>query len=283
MMDEGTGNLSAIDVNAAFARIGAHLDTDVSADATVFTVTALAKFARQALSLLADCVDSAAARRRGFRSHPAASIDEAGADSRYAVGDRRSRDHAGGLRHASLRAHGARHRGIAAPAEHRDRQAVSRATSTARRMRRSSRLATSTPSEFRQMASDMLRRVGRRPSSDSRGCARSRRRLRLPCTGWCSSTRPGAAQSEIRIGEVGLARSTPDYHPLIVLNMILGGQFVSRINMKLRQEKGSDLRRPDRVRLPPRARAVHSADQRAERWNRGSDYNVVTGDPRDPD
>jgi predicted Zn-dependent peptidase len=48
----------------------------------------------------------------------------------------------------------------------------------------------------------------------------------------------GAAQSEIRIGEVGLARSTPDYHPLIVLNMILGGQFVSRINMKLRQEKG---------------------------------------------
>jgi predicted Zn-dependent peptidase len=50
--------------------------------------------------------------------------------------------------------------------------------------------------------------------------------------------KPGAAQSEIRIGEVGLARDTPDYHPLIVLNMILGGQFVSRINMKLRQEKG---------------------------------------------
>src|SRR5436190_9205845 len=48
----------------------------------------------------------------------------------------------------------------------------------------------------------------------------------------------GAAQSEIRIGEVGLTRSTPDYHQLIVLNMILGGQFVSRINMKLRQEKG---------------------------------------------
>jgi predicted Zn-dependent peptidase len=50
--------------------------------------------------------------------------------------------------------------------------------------------------------------------------------------------KPGSAQSEIRIGEVGLSRNTPDYHPLIVLNMILGGQFVSRINMKLRQEKG---------------------------------------------
>jgi predicted Zn-dependent peptidase len=50
--------------------------------------------------------------------------------------------------------------------------------------------------------------------------------------------KPGAAQSEIRIGCVGLSRSTPDYHALIVLNMVLGGQFVSRINMTLRQEKG---------------------------------------------
>src|SRR5262245_45806938 len=31
MIDEGTGNLSALDVNAAFARIGAHLEADVSA------------------------------------------------------------------------------------------------------------------------------------------------------------------------------------------------------------------------------------------------------------
>jgi predicted Zn-dependent peptidase len=50
--------------------------------------------------------------------------------------------------------------------------------------------------------------------------------------------KPGAAQSEIRIGKVGEARHTPDYYPLIVLNMVLGGQFVSRLNMKLRQEKG---------------------------------------------
>ena len=34
--------------------------------------------------------------------------------------------------------------------------------------------------------------------------------------------KPAAAQSEIRIGQVGLARNTPDYHPLIVLNMVLG-------------------------------------------------------------
>jgi predicted Zn-dependent peptidase len=50
--------------------------------------------------------------------------------------------------------------------------------------------------------------------------------------------RPGAAQSELRIGHVALSRSTPDYHAALVLNMILGGQFVSRINMNLREDKG---------------------------------------------
>ena len=50
--------------------------------------------------------------------------------------------------------------------------------------------------------------------------------------------RAGAAQSELRIGHIGLPRSTPDYHALLVMNMILGGQFVSRINMNLREEKG---------------------------------------------
>ena len=32
--------------------------------------------------------------------------------------------------------------------------------------------------------------------------------------------------------------ATPDYHALLLLNMVLGGQFVSRINMNLREDKG---------------------------------------------
>lgn len=50
--------------------------------------------------------------------------------------------------------------------------------------------------------------------------------------------RPGAAQSEIRVGQVALARDTPDYFPLLVMNTVLGGSFTSRLNMNLRQEKG---------------------------------------------
>jgi predicted Zn-dependent peptidase len=50
--------------------------------------------------------------------------------------------------------------------------------------------------------------------------------------------RPGAPQSELRIGHVGVARATPDYHALVAANMVLGGQFVSRINLNLREDKG---------------------------------------------
>ena len=50
--------------------------------------------------------------------------------------------------------------------------------------------------------------------------------------------RPGAAQSEIRVGQVGVPRSTPDYFPLLVMNTMLGGSFTSRLNMNLREDKG---------------------------------------------
>jgi predicted Zn-dependent peptidase len=51
-------------------------------------------------------------------------------------------------------------------------------------------------------------------------------------------SRAGSAQSELRIGHVCASRDTPDYHAMLLLNMILGGQFVSRVNMNLRQDKG---------------------------------------------
>lgn len=50
--------------------------------------------------------------------------------------------------------------------------------------------------------------------------------------------KPGAAQSQIRIGLVGVPRSTPDYYALDVLNTILGGSFTSRLNQNLREKNG---------------------------------------------
>jgi predicted Zn-dependent peptidase len=50
--------------------------------------------------------------------------------------------------------------------------------------------------------------------------------------------KPGAAQSQIRIGGIGVPRSTPDYYVLDVLNTMLGGSFTSRLNQNLREEHG---------------------------------------------
>ena len=50
--------------------------------------------------------------------------------------------------------------------------------------------------------------------------------------------KPGAPQSQIRIGWIGVPRSTPDYFPLIVANTVLGGSFSSRLNMNLREKHG---------------------------------------------
>jgi predicted Zn-dependent peptidase len=49
---------------------------------------------------------------------------------------------------------------------------------------------------------------------------------------------PGAEQSQIRLGWVGVARTTPDYFTLQVLNTVLGGSFTSRLNLNLRETHG---------------------------------------------
>lgn len=50
--------------------------------------------------------------------------------------------------------------------------------------------------------------------------------------------REGSVQSELRVGHVGLARTTPDYFALGVANGVLGGVFTSRLNMSLREKHG---------------------------------------------
>jgi predicted Zn-dependent peptidase len=50
--------------------------------------------------------------------------------------------------------------------------------------------------------------------------------------------KPGAAQSQIRIGWIGVPRKTPDFFALTVVNTILGGSFTSRLNMNLRETHG---------------------------------------------
>ena len=50
--------------------------------------------------------------------------------------------------------------------------------------------------------------------------------------------RPGAEQTELRIGHLGVPRRHPDRVGLGILNALLGGKFTSRINLNLRERHG---------------------------------------------
>ena len=50
--------------------------------------------------------------------------------------------------------------------------------------------------------------------------------------------KPGAPQSVVVCGNLGMPRNSADYYKVLTMNNILGGQFGSRINMNLREDKG---------------------------------------------
>jgi zinc protease len=50
--------------------------------------------------------------------------------------------------------------------------------------------------------------------------------------------RPGAVQSELRVGHIGIDRHDPRYFSATVMAALLGGTFGSRLNLRLREELG---------------------------------------------
>lgn len=237
MLDEGCGDRSALDVHDVLGRLGAQLDTDVGHDATVIGLTTLARSLSEGLELLADMVrrprfdqrdfdrvrDLRLNRLLQFRDSPPAIADRAFAELLY-------RNHPYG--HLPIGTEGAL-RAITV----RD---VARFHARAFRPDRTTVIAVGDGTHD-QLASDIARAfdgwaIGSEaellPEPESFGApAPPAHRLAIV-------HRPNAAQSELRIGHVALPRRTADYHACVVLNMILGGQFVSRINMNLRQDKG---------------------------------------------
>ena len=87
--------------------------------------------------------------------------------------------------------------------------------------------------------------------------------------------REAAPQSELRIGHLSAHRNSPDYPALLVMNAVLGGQFVSRINLKLREEKGYTYGARTRIRLAPRDRALFAAGERPHGGDRRRDRRLL--------
>jgi predicted Zn-dependent peptidase len=237
MLDEGCGDRSALEVNEALARLGAQLDTDVGHDATVLGLTTLARRLGDALELVAEMVlhprlderefqrvrDLRLNRLLQFRDSPPALADRAFAELLY-------RNHPYGHlpigTEPSLRTIGVDDMGrFHARAFRPDRTTVIAVGDADH-----ATLAAAVTDAFGGWPNTANAEPLPEPSTFAAPSPPEHRVVIV--------NRPNAAQSELRIGHVALPRSTPDYHACVVLNMILGGQFVSRINMNLRQDKG---------------------------------------------
>lgn len=232
MLDEGSGDLSSIQMHEALARIGAQLETDIGSDAATVGVTSLSRHAGRAIDLLGDLVvrpalrEEDVARVRQLRLHRLSQMR----DVPSALADR-----------AFIRLLYANHPyGHAPIGSERTLGAL-----TADDVRMFHRQAV-TPSSSTLMAvgdceHDEVVRLAARAFGDWSGEAAvvETREPALPTPARLNIVpRAGAPQSELRIGHVAVSRSTPDYHAIVAANMVLGGQFVSRINLNLREDKG---------------------------------------------
>jgi zinc protease len=238
MLDEGAGDLGALALNEALSRIGAQFETEVGPDATFLTVSSLSRFRAQAFSLLADIVTrprfehAEFDRVRNLRSNrlrqlvtvPSAVADRAFSTALYGT-------------------HPYGHLAIGT-IDALETMALDEVVAFQRRWFLPSRavlvvVGDAPHAEVDADASQAFAHWGEASEPHEGGATgsvladpdASGHRLLLV-------DRPGAAQSELRIGHVAVSRRTPDYHALLLLNLVLGGQFVSRLNMNLREHKG---------------------------------------------
>ena len=237
LLDEGSGGRSALQVADEMARLGADLDVDVGPDATLLAMGSLARYGRPSLTLLAEMAimpnladdDIERVRKlrlerlRQLRDHAPALAERAMARLLYGAHPY------GHLSMGSETALGATaaddlrgfHRGAFVPA--------------------STVLAIAGDGHVDELVdmADMAFGAWEASGDDRVDAAAGLQPPPLqPAHTLAIVPRPGSAQSELRIGHVCASRDTPDYHALVVLNMILGGQFVSRVNLNLRQDKG---------------------------------------------
>lgn len=236
MLDEGTADRSAIEVQEALARLGAELDTDAGPDAVTVSMTLLERRLEDGLRLLADIVCRPRLaesdvervrtlrlnRLRQLRDMPAALAERAFAETLYGTHP---------YSHLPF--------GATASLQHLTHADVVGFHHSAYRPDRTTIVVVGPTAE-----SDVRSAVDAAFGTWPAGCGAAVPAQNVPAPPSKPSgrvilvDRPGAAQTELRVGHVAVPRRTPDFHALLVLNSVLGGSFVSRLNLNLRERKG---------------------------------------------
>ncbi len=237
LLDDGTRRRSGIELYEALGRIGGRLGTDVTSDATVLSITALARHAREALGLLIELateprfdpqeverIRTLRISRLAQMRHAAAAVAER-AFLRSVYGTHPYGHTPAGTETALARTTlddvRAFHAAHYAPARWTLIRAGGRGCAPGAEL---ASLVASIP--HAALAADPA--PAEAPGAP--GAPPAGRLAFVP--------RAGAVQSELRIGHAGIVRRAPDYPAVMVMNMVLGGQFVSRLNLNLREARG---------------------------------------------
>jgi predicted Zn-dependent peptidase len=232
LLDEGAGNRDAIQLAEAFEGLGSHLGLDVGPDVMRFDATTLTRFLAPVLDLVGDVVsrprfgETDFSRVRDLRIHRLRQLSRQPA----AVADR-------AFLTAVFGSHPYGHGAIGTTAS---LEAI--VLDDARRFLRDAIV----PGGSTLVVSGDVRAADVMASAESAfsewtGSASAvGTPTSVPGQAAVSSLidRPEAPQSVLRVGHGGPARRIDEHHDLLVLNAVLGGQFSSRINQKLREEKG---------------------------------------------
>ena len=237
MVDEGTGSLGALDVSDALARIGAEYDVDVGPDVTTFSLTTLKRLCDRGASLLADLVTRPSLRDEDFQRVRQLRLDRlrqlkdlppAVAERAFLrlVYEQHPYGHLAIGSDPALRSLSVEH----VVAFHSGRFVPSQSVLVI--------AGDMTHDGMRNLAEDVFGDWKNPAASVPWGRASEIEPPDTPRASLAIVPREAAAQSELRIGHLSARRNTPDYPALLVMNSVLGGQFVSRVNLKLREEKG---------------------------------------------
>ena len=238
LIDEGSDHYSALALHEALGDIGGRLGTDVFSDATVLSITALARYAADALKLLLDVATSPrfeandVNRVRALRISRIAQLRH----SAGAVADRLFLRTLYGQHPYGHVAIGTENALKAISVEdlrafHATHYAPTNWTVVA--------VGGGKALDLRSIVEDGISSLVPSPvvTRPSYHTAPPVDPL-LPPDRLVFVAREGAVQSELRIGSLGVARRVDDYEALTVLDMVLGGQFASRLNLNLREAKG---------------------------------------------
>ena len=238
LLDEGSRGQSALDIADRVARIGGDIDVEAGMDAVVVGLTTLDRFYETGLELVHEIVTAPNLENDDFNRIRNLRLERL----------KQMKDHAGALAERAF----ARVLYGSHPYGHLSLGSEEALTSMTVDSTRSLHAALFAP------AGSTLVVVGDRPEDELldvaakmfepwRAAASTMAIDRdaatqappaMPTVKLGVISRPGSAQSELRIGHACAARSTPDFHVLLVLNTILGGDFVSRLNLNLREAKG---------------------------------------------